>query len=401
MLTSFVISTVITAAAAIEPFKVWSPAYPVEGSQLSACQYGSVQSERVSSGDFKVVLPSLPPNIQLDSVGFGFNFAVQNPSCHLPTVLIQDPFSLETNQVGIASTINDHLRIDGLTHNIITNDLILRIPEETTDCDYELKSATITLFLPTYVAENHCHIGNVLNMIPNEDFQLPQGETDSYSMESLKETNDPPHGDSMHNLKETRAQSDEIINNLHLQKKTVLSMVQELADHGYAFLLNEQPEEGKERRREVYEMFHRVFDKVQEFATGNLQKPNEALSAIKDACKSLSSARFGPKRITVSQFTIILGHKLPSGLLPISLMGIKVVDGVENFVKYDYPLIWKQMSKQEKNPVRYAYETLVTVYNHIKPFADDMTVRAQVESATETACSYINFFIEDPQQHLD
>ena len=60
----------------MEPFKVWSPAYPVEGSkpELSACQYGSVQSERVSSGDFKVVLPSLPPNIQLDSVGFGFNF---------------------------------------------------------------------------------------------------------------------------------------------------------------------------------------------------------------------------------------------------------------------------------------------------------------------------------------
>ena len=40
-------------------------------------------------------------------------------------------------------------------------------------------------------------------------------------------------------------------------------------------------------------------------------------------------------------------------------------------------------------------------YNHIKPFADDLTVRAQVESATETACSYINFFIEDPQRHLD
>ena len=60
------------------------------------------------------------------------------------------------------------------------------------------------------------------------------------------------------------------------------------------------------------------------------------------------------------------------------------------------------MSKQEKNSVKYAYATLVTVYNHIRPFAeDDMTVRAQVESATESACSYINSYIEDPQQHLD
>ena len=64
----------------------------------------------------------------------------------------------------------------------------------------------------------------------------------------------------MHNLKETRAPTDKIINNLQLQKKTVLSMVKEWAGHRYAFLLNEQPEEGKERRREIYEMFHRIFD---------------------------------------------------------------------------------------------------------------------------------------------
>ena len=477
MLTYFAISTVITSAAAI---KVWSRAYPIEGSQFSACQYGSVQSERVSSGNFKVVFPTLPPNIQLDSVEFEFNFTLQNPWCHLPTVLIQDPFSLETNQVGIASEVDGHLQIDGLTVKIITNDLILRIPEETPDCVYQLNSAEITLFLPTNVAKNHCQVenvlkilpnehfelphgetdsfesmdverhndvttigpfkitipshrmdnlgistcqyesgqtkkvpsgefkvvlpplssvkyigwvfrfvlpnpsclhpeffiqdilshekrpigeksrdnsqlkfdgssdelivddlilqipqetpdcvyemnsgaitlyfdlkglgdqcqvGNVLKMVPNEDLELPHGETDSYSMDSLNETNDPPHGEtdsySMDNLKETMAQSDEIINNLHFGKKTVLSMVQELADHNYKFLLNEQPEKGKQRRREVYEMFHRVFDKVQEFATGNLQKPNEALSAITTACESLSSTGVSPKQITVSQF---------------------------------------------------------------------------------------------------
>ena len=370
----------------IGPFKVTVPPHRMDDLGLSNCIYARVQTQKVPSGDFKVVLPPLSSVSSVKNIGWVFRFALPNPSCVHPEVSIQDILSHEKRPIGKVSRDNGQLQFDGISDGLISNALILRIPQETPDCVYEMKSGAITLVFDMNGLGDQCQVGNVLNMVPNDLIDPPHGQTDSYSMD---------------NWKETSARSDENINNLHLQKKTVLSMVQEWAGHSYEFLLNEQPEEGKERRREIYEMFHRIFDKIQEFATGNLQKPNEALFAITAACKSLSLARHSPKRITVLQFTILMGHKLPSGSIPTSLIGVKVLDGVENFAKYDYRLIWKQMSKQEKVSVTFTYQTLSFAYNHIKPFADDLTVRSQVESATEKACSYINLYIEDPQQHLD
>ena len=88
--------------------------------------------------------------------------------------------------------------------------------------------------------------------------------------------------------------------------------------------------------------------------------------------------------------------------IPKSVAGLSLIDGIRDFVHYDYKTKWKGLSKDKRDICRAAYEQIRQVSVKIEPFiTGDLSQQKVAETTAKIACAYLNSFIPDPIQHVN
>ena len=95
-------------------------------------------------------------------------------------------------------------------------------------------------------------------------------------------------------------------------------------------------------------------------------------------------------------------EKMALGMMRKTLRGISLVDGIWDFVRFDYRGKWKKLSKDGKKHVKNAFNVLQFVYNRLKRFkTGDLSIRSNVEATAAAACEELNSSISDRKRHVN
>ena len=88
--------------------------------------------------------------------------------------------------------------------------------------------------------------------------------------------------------------------------------------------------------------------------------------------------------------------------IPKSLVGISLIDGIWNYLRFNYEARWKRLSKDERMEFKYAFRRYRYVCNRLETFSTGkFSQRSDVETAARAACEYLNSGMRKPQQPVD
>ena len=88
--------------------------------------------------------------------------------------------------------------------------------------------------------------------------------------------------------------------------------------------------------------------------------------------------------------------------IPKSVAGLSVIDGIRDFVRYDYKNKWKDLSNDKRDICKVAYKEIREVYLRIEEFiTGDLSQQEVAETTAKIACERLNSFIPDPVKHVD
>ena len=88
--------------------------------------------------------------------------------------------------------------------------------------------------------------------------------------------------------------------------------------------------------------------------------------------------------------------------IPESIAGLRLIDGIRDFVQYDYKTKWKSLSKDQRDIHEAAYREIREVYIKIEPFiTGDLSQQEVANETAQAACAHLNLFIPDPKKHVD
>ena len=88
--------------------------------------------------------------------------------------------------------------------------------------------------------------------------------------------------------------------------------------------------------------------------------------------------------------------------IPKSVAGLSLIDGIWNYVRFNYEAKWEELSKDERKAIVHAYRRLQNVYNRLKFFSTgDLTQRSNVEATVRAACEHLNSFISNSKEQVD
>ena len=97
-------------------------------------------------------------------------------------------------------------------------------------------------------------------------------------------------------------------------------------------------------------------------------------------------------------FLEVMAEEIP---ITKSLTGLRLIDGIRDFVKYDYKKMWKSLSKDERVIRLAAYRQIRQVYIRIERFiTGDLSQQNVAEATARIACAHLNLFL-DSKQHVD
>ena len=87
--------------------------------------------------------------------------------------------------------------------------------------------------------------------------------------------------------------------------------------------------------------------------------------------------------------------------IPKSVAGLSVIDGIRDFVRYDYKNKWKDLSNDKRDICKVAYKEIREVYLRIEEFiTGDLSQQEVAETTAKIACERLNSFIPDPLHML-
>ena len=88
--------------------------------------------------------------------------------------------------------------------------------------------------------------------------------------------------------------------------------------------------------------------------------------------------------------------------IPKSIAGLSLIDGIRDFVRYDYKNKWKDLSNDKRDISRAAYKEIREVYIKFEEFiTGDLSQQEVAKATAKIACERLNSFIPDPLQHVD
>ena len=350
----------------------------IKDSRLDQCLVSNTSPGVISAGTY--VFRNLLQEIQ--SLHFDFLVKATGSSCleHHPSVLLRTD-SIMSVKTGSTTTEEDIIRIVG---DIESEDqMVLSIPSSKF-CVYELVQASLTLQLPTSERlDEFCQIGHQLGIDWEKAVAVDLMST---------ETRDETWGDFLLELNEI--------------PKSVAGILAVDGIWNYISLNYEAKWKGlsKDERnsyRNVYHIFRFSFNRIERFITGDTTERSNVERAVGAACKHLNTLLTNPKQKIDSQ-TVLLSVfynrwkkcgveytptiQVDLSKLPTSLVNLRLIDAIHNYVIHDYKTQFKTLSADEKKPFKNAYERIRSFYLRIQPYkTGNLSERKEIEATIQAA----------------
>ena len=89
--------------------------------------------------------------------------------------------------------------------------------------------------------------------------------------------------------------------------------------------------------------------------------------------------------------------------IPDSISGLLLIDGIRDYVRYDYKTQWENLSNDLRTSRRAsAYRQIRYVYLKIEPFiTGDLSQQKEAEDTAQAACAHLNSLIENRKHYVD
>ena len=373
------------------------------------CQFKMQESSVLSTGTYIFQ--------QIQSLQFDFIITANGNCPDLPLVYLRNETSI--SMAGSMERYGDMIRLLGEIQ-APGKHLILVVPS-TEGCDFEMQQqSSLGLQLP------NCRVGDQFPI----DFQpATQNEAD-WMNDFVDLMDDQEIPESVSDL----LLVDGIRNYVAYDYETQWENLSKDAKNG--------------PRHSAYRQIRAAYLRIKDYITGDLSQQNEAEATAKAACAQLNSYIDNPKQhvdfktVTISTFNkwkpfnrMILDENqsfldpFPSDVdqpttqneadlmqdfvelfadprdvkeIPKSVTGLLLVDGIRNYVRYDYQTQWESLSKDAQARHVAAYRQIRQVYLHIKQFIKgDLSQQKEAEAAAQRACAYLNHSINNPRRHVD
>ena len=375
------------------------------------CQFKMQKSSLLSTGTYIFQ--------QIQSLRFYFLITAKGKCRELPLVYLRDETSISTMD-GSLTRDTDTIRLFGEIQ-APGKHLILVVPS-TKACDFEMhQQSFLSVELP------NCRLGDQFRI----DFEPLTTQNEADSMNDFVDLMDDQEiPESVSDL----LLVDGIRNYVAYDYETQWENLSKDAKNG--------------PRHSAYRQIRAAYLRIKDYITGDLSQQNEAEATAKAACAQLNSYIDNPKQhvdfktVTISTFNkwkpfnrMILDvnqsflDPFPSDVdqpttqneadlmqdfvelfadprdvkeIPKSVTGLLLVDGIRNYVRYDYQTQWESLSKDAQARHVAAYRQIRQVYLHIKQFIKgDLSQQKEAEAAAQRACAYLNHSINNPRRHVD
>ena len=307
-------------------------------------------------------------------VHFEFQIKATGRSClqHHPSVLLRTDSMLSVN-IGTITTEGEMMRVFGDIES--ENEMLLSIPSSKS-CVYQLVQASLTLQLSTsHRLDEYCQIGHQLDVDWEKAVAVDLMSTETRWNEIPKSVT----GISL---------ADGIWNYISLNYETKFNRLSK--------------DEGKSCRN-AYIVFRYAFNRIERFimGSGDMTERSNVERAIGAACEHLNSRITNPKDKIDSQ-TVLLSvfyhrwnkygvKKTPTiqadpSKLPTTLVDLRLIDAIQNYVIYDYKTQFETLSAGEKKPLKNAYDKIRSSYLRIEPYqTGDLSERKEIEATIQAA----------------
>ena len=270
-------------------------------------------------------------------------------------------------------------------------ELILNIPSSKT-CVYELVQASLTLQLPT---DGECRIGDQLIITWEESKLLDPKMLKLVGQEMMQDVQDV--GETVKDLTRESSEIPKAVGGLSL-----IDGIWNYVRFNYEAKWKELSKEERKGTVHAYRRLRNVHKCLERFIAGDLAQRSNAEATAKAAGEYLNSftsyqeQQVDFQTVSVSsfqknwiKFTPELDPTSPPQdprSLPTSIVDLRLVDVIYNYVVYNYKGQWETLSAEEKKHFHWVYWMIRSAYLRIEPFrTGDLTDKRQVEATVQAA----------------